>query len=101
KLFPSSGTHLPYTEAIRKIKWSAFDSKTKEQMLFLVEKTSRSAGLDTAAHKWKKAYNIVGNHAFDQLIKMFDQIDVNPVTLRVKEKHNIPCLRKMILSEID
>lgn len=100
QLFPASGTHLPYAEAIRKIKWSAFDSKTKEQMLFLVEKTSRSAGLDTAAHKWKKAYNIVGNHAFDQLTKMFDQIDVNPVTLRVKEKHNIPCLRKMILSEI-
>jgi hypothetical protein len=96
KLFPSSGTHLPYSEAVRKIKWSALDSNTKEQMLFLLKKTSRSAGLDIVACKWKDGYGIVRPHKFEKLMNAFDTIDVNPITLGNNEQNITPCLRKII-----
>ena len=101
KLFPADGMHLSYPEAERKIQQSKLDSDTKEQMLFLLKKTSRGAGLDTAAQKWKKAYSIVDARKFHFLIKQFDQLQVNPVTLTSRNKQGIPCLRTVIEAELE
>ena len=95
KMFPACGTHWTYEKAVRKIKWSDLEEITKEQMLFLVEKTSRGAGLDTAARKWEEAYKGVKRKEFNQIIRAFDKIDVNPITLRAKESE-IPCLHRML-----
>ena len=54
KRFPSRGTHLPYPEAEKCIQKSKLDPDTKEQMLFLLKKTSRGAGLDTAAQRLRE-----------------------------------------------
>ena len=96
KLFPSRGTHLPYPEAEKCIQKSKLDPDTKEQMLFLLKKTSRGAGLDTAAQKWAKTYNIVNARKFHSLIKQFDKLHVNPITLTTKDKTEIPSLRTLI-----
>ena len=96
KLFPAQAAHLPYPDAERVIKKSKLDSDTKEQMLFLLEKTSRSAGLDTAAQKWKQTYNIVDSRKFNSLMKQFDRLRINPITLTSKDKDELPCLRTII-----
>ena len=100
KLFPADGMHLPYPEAERKIQQSKLDSDTKEQMLFLLKKTSRGAGLDTAAQKWKEAYSVVDIRKFHALIKQFDKLQVNPVTLPSRKQQGIPCLRALIKMQI-
>ena len=64
-------------------------------MLFLMEKTSRGARLDTAAQRWKQTYNIVDSRKFHSLMKQFDKLHVNPVTLTSKGKAEIPCLRSV------
>lgn len=96
KLFPARGIHLPYPEAEKRIQKCKLDSDIKEQMLFLLKKTSRGAGLDTAAQKWKQTYSIVDIRKFHSLIKQFDKLYVNPVTLTSKEICEIPCLRTLI-----
>ena len=101
KLFPADGMHLPYPEAERKIQQSKLDSDTKEQMLFLLKKTSRGAGLDTAAQKWRETYSIVNARKFHFLMKKFDQLQVNPVTLTSRKKQGIPCLRTVIEGQLD
>jgi len=96
RLFPARAAHLPYPDTERIIQKSKLDSDIKEQMLFLLKKTSRGAGLDTAAQKWKQTYNIVDSRKFNSLMKQFDRIHVNPVTLTGKDKEEIPCLRTLI-----
>ena len=93
KLFPSRGVHLPYPEAEQRIRKSKLDADSKEQMLFLLKKTSRGAGLDTAAQKWKTHYNIVDARKFHSLIRKFDELQVNPITLTTWETKGIPCVR--------
>ena len=100
KLFPAGGMHLPYPEAERKIQQSKLDSAIKEQMLFLLKKTSRGAGLDTAAQKWKETYSVVDIRKFHALMKQFDKLQVNPVTLTSREQQGIPCLRAVIEQEL-
>lgn len=99
KLFPSQGVHLPYPEAEQRIRKSKLDVDAKEQMLFLLKKTSRGAGLDTAAQKWTQAYHVVDSRKFHSLIKQFDRLHINPVTLTSKDKEEIPCLRAIIKQE--
>lgn len=102
KLFPSHGTHLPYPEAKKAIQKSKLPPDTKAQLLFLLEKTSRGTGLDTAAQKWTKTYNtynIVDTRKFHSLMKQFDKLHVNPVTLTSKDKAEISCLRTLIQLE--
>ena len=96
KLFPARGIHLSYPEAEKRIQECKLDSDIQEQMLFLLEKTSRGAGLDTAAQKWTKTYNIVNTRKFHSLMKQFDKLHVNPITLTSKDKTEIPCLRTLI-----
>ena len=96
KLFPARGIHLPYPEAEKRIQECKLDSDIKEQMLFLLKKTSRGAGLDTAAQKWTKTYNVVNTRMFHSLMKQFDKLHVNPITLTSKDKTEISCLRTLI-----
>ena len=96
KLFPAREIHLPYPEAEKRIQKCKLDSDTKEQMLFLLKKTSRGAGLDTAAKKWKMHYKIVDSREFRSIIKYFDLLCVNPVALSSKEMCETPCLCTLI-----
>ena len=96
KLFPARGIHLPYPEAEKRIQECKLDSDIKEQMLFLLKKTSDGAGLDTAAQKWTKTYNVVNTRMFHSLMKQFDKLHVNPITLTSKDKTEISCLRTLI-----
>lgn len=70
-------------------------------MLFLIKKTSRGAGLDTAAQKWKEAYNIVDARKFHSLMKQFNKLQVDPVTLTSRGQQEVPCLRAMIEKELE
>ena len=81
KLFPAQGVHLPYSEAKERIQTSKLDADKKEQMLFLLKKTSRGAGLDTAAQKWKQTYHIVDSRKFHALMERFSKLRVDPITL--------------------
>ena len=56
-------------------------------------------GLDTAAHKWKQTYNIVDSRKLHSLMKQFDKLHVNPITLTTKDKTEIPSLRTLIQLE--
>ena len=96
KLFFFFLIHMPYPEAKKTIQKSKLDPDTKEQMLFLLKKVSDGAGLDTAARKWMKTYNIVDARKFHSLIKQFDKLHVNPITLTTKDKTEIPSLRTLI-----
>ena len=53
----------------------------REQMLFLLRKTSDSAGLDTAAKKKKKDYKDVKDKRMKKIYSAFDTLDINPITL--------------------
>lgn len=96
KLFPAQGVHLPYSEAKERIQTSKLDADKKEQMLFLLKKTSRGAGLDTAAQKWKQTYHIVDSRKFHALMERFSKLRVDPITLTSRETQEVPCLRTLI-----
>ena len=57
-------------------------------------------GLDTAAQKWKETYSVVDIRKFHALMKQFDKLQVNPVTLTSREQQGIPCLRAVIEQEL-
>ena len=101
KLFPSQGSHLTYPKAVKRIEKSRFKDERREQMLFILEKTSRGAGLDTAVEKWRCAYNVADSRGFARMMGWFDKLDVNPVTLTSDQKKEVPCLRELIWTALD
>lgn len=97
KLFPCDGTHLPYQRAKRMIEKKIMNHKTQEQMLYLLEKTSRSNTLRHAIEKTQEKYSI-GKKGMKSLLKQFDEINVNPVTFQKDSKiKKLQSFRKMLL----
>ena len=96
-LFPCDGKHLPYQKAKRRIEKKITNKKTQEQMLYLLEKTSRSNTLRHAIEKTQEKYSI-GKKGMKSLLKQFDEINVNPVTFQKDSKiKSAESFRKMLL----
>ena len=90
RMFPCTAPHLRYEDAVYSVMKNVKKDRLREQMLFLLRKTSDGAGLDTAVQKWAKIYDIVGARKFHSLMKQFDKLHVNPITLTTKDKTEIP-----------
>ena len=60
RIFPCHAPHLRYEDAADEIR-TVRKEALREQMLFLLKKTSGGAGLDTAVQKLKQAYKNVGD----------------------------------------
>ena len=80
RMFPCSGTHLQYEEAVsvvQKIKKETL----REQMLYLLRKVSDAATWDSAARKLKEHYTDVTDKRIKKIYSKFDAFDINPITL--------------------
>ena len=81
KMFPFSGKVVQYKKAKKKIESNVPDSLLREQMLYLLKKTSDSAGLSTAVRKLKDHYRNVGDRRIKKIFSEFDRLDIAPITL--------------------
>lgn len=81
KLFPCSGKYVRYSQAMEQVQKRAEDTILQEQMCYLVKKTSDGAGLDTAIQKLKIHYKDVGSKGVKKLLREFDRLGINPITL--------------------
>lgn len=80
RMFPCSGTHLQYEEAVsvvQKIKKETL----REQMLYLLRKVSDAATWDSAARKLNEHYTDVTDKRIKKIYSKFDAFDINPITL--------------------
>ena len=84
-LFPCAGEHLPYQKAERKIRKTVTDPTIQEQMLFLLEKSSRSDHLGIALEKTMIRYGVEKKDVKKRL-GCFDEIGVNPITFKKDSK---------------
>ena len=83
KLFPCTGRHLSFNEAIRCIQASDLKEKQKEKMCFLVRKISDGKnGWNSALDELRKEYSIRDDRTIQALYQAFDSLDLNPIPLR-------------------
>jgi len=80
KIFPFFGKAVCYKAAKKMILEKVSDSILQEQMLYLLKKTSDSAGLSTATRKMKKHYTDVGHRRIKRILSEFDKLGIAPVT---------------------
>ena len=81
KMFPFSGGITRYAVAKKHIESSMVDSLLKEQMLYLLRKTSDSAGLSAAVHQLKDRYKNVDTRRVKKILSEFDKLGIAPITL--------------------
>ena len=81
KMFPFSGKIVRYEKAKQQIESNVEDSGLQEQMLYLLKKTSDSAGLSAAVHKLKDHYKDVDNRWVKKIYAEFDKLGISPITL--------------------
>ena len=80
KMFPCDVPHFRYEDTVSAIK-TVKKEAMREQMLFLLRKTSDGSGLDTAIAKCQKAYQSVGQKQIKRIWEKFDLLGVNPIPL--------------------
>ena len=80
KMFPCSGTHLRYEDAVSVIHKIKKDTLC-EQMLCLLRKVSDAATLDSAARKLKEHYTDVTDKRIKKIHCKFDELGISPITL--------------------
>lgn len=80
KMFPFSGETVRYEKAKKQIESKVQDSHMKEQMLYLLEKTSDSAGLSAAVRKLKDHYKDVDDRRVKKILSAFDKLGIAPIT---------------------
>ena len=80
KMFPCSGTHLRYEDAVSVVQKIKKDT-LREQMLCLLRKVSDAATWDSAARKLKEHYTDVPDKRIKKIYGKFDALDINPITL--------------------
>lgn len=80
KMFPFSGKVVRYEKAKKQVKSNIEDSFLKEQLLYLLEKTSDSAGLSAAVRKLKNHYNDVDDRRVKKILSAFDKLCIAPIT---------------------
>ena len=82
KIFPCSGKHVRFRDAKKAVQAADLRPIHKEQMPFLLHKTSKGKGLDIALQKLKKKYKIKDKRTVDKLLAKFDELGINPIALR-------------------
>lgn len=80
EMFPFSGCIVQYEKAKEHIETSIAKPLLKEQMLYLLRKTSDSAGLSAAVHKLEDHYENVDNHRIKKIFSEFDRLGIAPIT---------------------
>ena len=80
KMFPFSGKIVRYKKAKKQIESNIADPILEEQMLYLLKKTSDSAGLSAAVQKLKDYYKNVDNRRINEIFAEFDRLDIAPIT---------------------
>ena len=104
KLFPASAGHLRYDDAKQTIIDQVKKKKMRDQMLFLLDKTSDSDGLNRAidllnSKRAKDGKKPLQSVELSRIFKKFDDIGVNPITLPNKSTTDcIPNIRHMLAS---
>ena len=81
KMFPCSGEFVSYKRAKKAIEIHIRDQQLREQMLYLLKKASRSAGLDTAVQMLRDQYKDVDHRRLKKIYETFDKLNVNVITL--------------------
>ena len=80
KIYPFAGEIVKYDAAKKLIHEKVKDSSLREQMLYLLEKTSDSAGVSTAVRKLKDHYSHVDGRRIKRIFAEFDKLDIAPIT---------------------
>ena len=80
RMFPCHAPHLRYGNAVEIVR-TVKKETLREQMLFLLKKTSGGAGLDTAVQKLKQAYKDVADKQLKKIWGKFDALGINPISL--------------------
>ena len=81
RMFPCTAPHLRHENAVSAVMKNVKKERLREQMLFLLRKTSDGAGLDTAAQKLREVYTDVNNKRLKKILYKFKALNVNPITL--------------------
>ena len=84
KMLPFLGKILRYDGAKKQIESNIVDALMQEQMLYLLKKTSDSAGLSTAVRKLKEHYKIVDDRRVKKILSAFDKLGIAPITIPKK-----------------
>lgn len=79
-MLPFSGKIAKYEKAKKRIISSDIDDSLKKQMLYLLRKTSDSAGLSAAVRKLKDHYRNVDNRRVKKIFSTFDKLGIAPIT---------------------
>lgn len=81
KKFPFSGVFTRYAKAKKQIESNVKDSNLQRQMLYLLRKTSDSAGLSAAVQKLKDHYKDVDDRRDRRILSEFDKLGIAPITI--------------------
>ena len=80
KIYPFAGEIVKYDAAKKLIHGKVKDSSLQEQMLYLLEKTSDSAGVSAAVRKLKDHYNHVDDRQIKKIFEEFNKLGIAPIT---------------------
>ena len=84
KMFPFTGENVPYKQAKKTIEQNVKKQSLRDQMLYLLKKTSDSAGLSAAVLKLKDHYKDVkkvDDRRVKKIFAEFDKLGISPITL--------------------
>ena len=85
KMFPYRGVNVQYDTAKKLIESSIKNPLMREQMLYLLRKTSDSAGLSTAVRKLKDHSKDVDDRRVKKILSEFDKWGIAPITIPKKQ----------------
>lgn len=81
KMYPFTGEIVSYEKAKKTIQEKVKDDLLQGQILYLLKKTSDSAGLSTATRKLKEHYTHVDDRRIKKIFAEFDKLGISPITL--------------------
>lgn len=79
-MYPFAGEVVSYDKAKKAIQEKVKDNLLREQMLYLLKKTSDSAGMSTAVQKLKEHYKNVTDRRKKEILFAFDELGISPIT---------------------
>ena len=80
KMYPFPTEIVSYEEAKKLIPKKIKNSLLQEQMLYLLEKTSDSAGVSAAVRKLKDHYSHVDDRRIKKIFEEFNKLGIAPIT---------------------